>query len=58
METELGQPCGPPTIQKLHTPYLLGDTCKFSRADLRGLVGFLTGHYPVRYHLNKMTLSD
>ena len=33
-------------------------TYKLSRTDLRGLVGFLTGHYPVRYHLNKMTLSD
>ena len=44
--------------KNLINPYLLGDTCKLSRTDLRGLFGFLTGHYPVRYHLNKMTLSD
>ena len=35
--------------KNLINPYLLGDTCKLSREDLRGLVGFLTGHYPNRF---------
>ena len=44
--------------KELVRPYAYKDITALNKADLRLLVGYLTGHHRLRYHLHKIGLSQ
>ena len=44
--------------KRLISPFSYGDILKYSKMDLRMLTGLLTGHCGLRYHMNKLGLSN